>query len=184
MKAQKLRRTFESAEPAARMSATNLAKANPEAKANLQRQIREFGLPPELAQDIIDHHTLLNYNKGAMVVLQGSPADVLFYVITGLVKVYCPRPDGTRILIELAGPGDFVGYADYVDSRGSPGPNLRSRSIDQEFHGSVYSRAHFENPVHARTRGPAASHGTAEYCLVVNGSMVRHVPWDVFQGTA
>jgi CRP/FNR family transcriptional regulator, cyclic AMP receptor protein len=60
----------------------------------------------------------VSYNKGAMVALQGSPADVLFYVITGLLKVYCPRPDGTRILVKLAGPGDLVGYADYVDSKG------------------------------------------------------------------
>jgi hypothetical protein len=26
-------------------------------------------------------------------------ADVMFWVIAGLVKVYCPRPDGTRILV-------------------------------------------------------------------------------------
>jgi CRP-like cAMP-binding protein len=53
-----------------------------------------------------------------MVFLQGSPADVMFWVIAGLVKVYCPRPDGTRILVNLAGPGDLIGHVDYIDSRG------------------------------------------------------------------
>jgi CRP/FNR family transcriptional regulator, cyclic AMP receptor protein len=53
-----------------------------------------------------------------MVFLQGSPADVMFWVLAGLVKVYCPRPDGTRILVKLAGPGDLVGHVDYIDSRG------------------------------------------------------------------
>ena len=96
----------------------NLSDATAEAKVRLQRQICELGLAPELANDIIGHYTLVNYNKGAMIILQGSPAEVLFYVITGLVKVYCPRPDGTRILLELAGPGDLVGYADYLDTRG------------------------------------------------------------------
>jgi CRP-like cAMP-binding protein len=100
------------------MSATNLPEATAEAKIRLQKQICELGLPGELADDIIGHHTLVNYNKGAMVFLQGSPAEVLFYVITGLVKVYCPRSNGTRILIKLAGPGDLVGYADCVDARG------------------------------------------------------------------
>jgi CRP-like cAMP-binding protein len=100
------------------MSPLNLSDATAEAKARLQKQIRELGLPPEVADDIIGHHTLVNYNKGAMIILQGSPAEVLFCVISGLVKVYSPRPDGTRILLKLAGPGDLVGYADYLDTRG------------------------------------------------------------------
>lgn len=100
------------------MNATNLSDATAEAKNRLQKQICDLGLPAELADDIIGHHTLVNYNKGAMVVLQGAPAEVVFYVITGLVKVYCPRADGTRIMVKLAGPGDLVGYADYVDFRG------------------------------------------------------------------
>jgi CRP/FNR family transcriptional regulator, cyclic AMP receptor protein len=100
------------------MSTTNLLGASADAKARLKHQICALGLPPEVADDLIGHHTPVNYNKGAIVALQGSPADVLFHVITGLVKVYCPRPDGTRILVKLAGPGDVVGYADYLDSRG------------------------------------------------------------------
>src|SRR5713101_8029916 len=43
---------------------------------------------------------------------------VMFWVLAGLVKVYCPRPDGTRILVKLAGPGDLIGHVDYIDSRG------------------------------------------------------------------
>jgi CRP/FNR family transcriptional regulator, cyclic AMP receptor protein len=100
------------------MSAGNLPDSNSDAKMRLQRQICGLGLPAELADDVIGHHTLVNYGKGAMVILQGSPADVLFYVIAGVVKVYSPSPDGGRILLKLAGPGDLVGYADYVDSRG------------------------------------------------------------------
>jgi CRP/FNR family cyclic AMP-dependent transcriptional regulator len=100
------------------MGMSNLSEATVEAKARLQKQICELGLPPKVAEEVIGHHTLVNYNKGATVVPKGSPAEVLFYVITGLLKVYCPRPNGTRILVKLAGPGDVVGYADYVDAKG------------------------------------------------------------------
>ena len=68
--------------------------------------------------EIIGHHTLVNYNKGLMIFLQGSPADLLFWVFIGLVKVYSSRSDGTRIMVKLASPGDLIGHVDYIDSRG------------------------------------------------------------------
>jgi CRP/FNR family transcriptional regulator, cyclic AMP receptor protein len=88
------------------------------AKSHLEKGLSELGLSADLIDEFTGHHTLVNYSKGAVVFRQGSPADVLFYVLTGLLKVYCPRPDGTRIMVNIAGPGDFVGYVDYLDSRG------------------------------------------------------------------
>lgn len=84
----------------------------------LEMRLGDFGIPGTFVDEIIGHHTVVNYNKGSMVFLEGSPADVMFLVIAGLVKVYCPRPDGTRILVKLAGPGDLIGHVDYIDSRG------------------------------------------------------------------
>jgi CRP/FNR family transcriptional regulator, cyclic AMP receptor protein len=97
------------------MNSTEVAN---EAKVRLEAQLLDFQIPPKFIEDIIDHHTLVNYNKGAVLFLQGSPADLLFWVVTGLVKVYCPRPNGNRILVKLAGPGDIVGHIDYLDPRG------------------------------------------------------------------
>jgi len=100
------------------VNASSILEAICETNGRLKKQICEFGLSAEVADNIIGHHTLVHYNKGAMVALQGAPADVLFCVINGLVKVYCARTNGTRILVKLAGPGDLVGYADYIDSSG------------------------------------------------------------------
>lgn len=52
----------------------NLSDATVEVKNRLQKQLFELGLPPELADDIIGHHTLVNYDKGATIALQGLPA--------------------------------------------------------------------------------------------------------------
>ena len=89
-----------------------------DATRRLEMRLGDFGLPGKFIDEIIGHHMVVNYNKGSMVFLQGSPADVMFLVLAGLVKVYCPRPDGTRILIKLAGPGDLIGHVDYIDSKG------------------------------------------------------------------
>jgi len=93
-------------------------EASTEARGRLEMQLSQFGIPTKLIEEIIGHHTLVNYNKGSMIFLQGSPADLLFWVFSGLVKVYCPRADGSRILVKLAGPADIIGHVDYIDSRG------------------------------------------------------------------
>jgi CRP-like cAMP-binding protein len=89
-----------------------------QARARLEKQLADFGVPDKLFDEIVGHHTLVNYNKGCMVFLHGAPADLLFCVFAGLVKVYCPRPDGARIMVALAGPGDVIGQVDYLDSKG------------------------------------------------------------------
>jgi CRP-like cAMP-binding protein len=50
--------------------------------------------------------------------LQGAPADVLMIIINGVVEVHCAQPDGRRFLVELAGPGDIIGYVDRLDGKG------------------------------------------------------------------
>jgi CRP-like cAMP-binding protein len=73
-------------------------------------------LPNGAFDELLRHHTRLTYPKDAPIFLQGSPADVTFYVINGLVKVYCPKGDGNRVLLQLAGPGDIVGHVDLFES--------------------------------------------------------------------
>src|SRR6266446_386719 len=99
-------------------AAMNLLETPTEARNRLEMQLGELGIPSKFTDEIVGHHTLVNYNKGSMIFLQGSPADLLSCVFTGLVKVYCPRSDGTRILVKLAGAGDLIGHVDYLDSRG------------------------------------------------------------------
>ena len=89
-----------------------------EAKVRLETQLLDFQIPPKFIEDVVDHHTLIDYNKGSILFSQGSPADLLFWVVTGLVKVYAPRPDGNRILVKLAGLGDIVGHVNYLDPHG------------------------------------------------------------------
>ncbi len=88
-------------------------------QARLLTQLEAYGVPKAVMNALVGRHTLVRYPKGSPLFLQGAPADVLFAVFSGLVKVYCPRPNSSRILVELAGPGDLVGYADFVDPDGA-----------------------------------------------------------------
>jgi CRP/FNR family transcriptional regulator len=86
-----------------------------DASADKSRRKWSF-LPPSLTDELVNHHTRLSYAKDALIFTQGAPADVLFYVLNGVVKIYCPIGDGERVLLRLAGPGDLLGNVDFLDS--------------------------------------------------------------------
>jgi CRP-like cAMP-binding protein len=79
-------------------------------------ELLKFYLPDTAIEDFLKQHTRLTYQKDAPIFLQGAPADVTFYVISGLIKVYCPKGDGNRVLLQLAGPGDILGHIDLLES--------------------------------------------------------------------
>ena len=53
--------------------------------------------------------TLKRYRKGEVLYWQGAPADCVFVVRTGKVKVYCISPEGKAHTYEILGAGRLVG---------------------------------------------------------------------------
>jgi CRP-like cAMP-binding protein len=76
-------------------------------------------VPPELAREILDFRSDLTYAPGAMIFWQSAPADIVFWVVKGLVKESCPTPTGKRILVRLATAGDVIGSADQINEKGN-----------------------------------------------------------------
>jgi CRP/FNR family transcriptional regulator, cyclic AMP receptor protein len=77
-------------------------------------RLESCGLPQSVIEALFSRHTLVRYPKGSPLFDKGSPADVVFVVLSGIVKIYCARA-GARTLVELAGPGDLAGYADFSE---------------------------------------------------------------------
>src|SRR6202167_1283659 len=89
-----------------------------QAQERLLSRLLTMGLPRPAASALLERHMLVRYPKGAELFSMGSPADVVFAVLTGLVKVHSSRAGSDPVLVELAGPGDLVGYADFADADG------------------------------------------------------------------
>jgi CRP-like cAMP-binding protein len=87
----------------------------------LQRRLEAFiadsGLPREIVDELISHHTVVTYPKGSTLFLQGAPADMFFWVFSGMVEVFCPQADGSRVLVRLCGPGEVLGHVDFIDHK-------------------------------------------------------------------
>ena len=94
----------------------------------LKTRLISHGLPESTVNELIDHHTPLNYPKGSMIFLQGAPTDILYWVSGGLVDIICPDPEGGQIQTSLLGSGDFFGFVEFSDSRGNRVQAFQSRA--------------------------------------------------------
>ncbi|MGA9723567.1 MAG: Crp/Fnr family transcriptional regulator [Candidatus Binatus sp.] len=92
----------------------NSSAIRDDAQHRLRTHLAQF-LPQELVDELLCHHTSVTYAKDSIIFLQGSPADLMFWIMSGLVKLYCPISEGDRTLVRLCGPGDVLGYADFID---------------------------------------------------------------------
>jgi CRP/FNR family cyclic AMP-dependent transcriptional regulator len=89
-----------------------------EFRGRLEEMLDSHGLCADLAAEIEDHLTPVTYEKGAVIFLRGSPTDLLFWLLKGFVKLYLPHSDGSRMLVDLARPGDFLAFVNHEDSGG------------------------------------------------------------------
>ena len=93
-------------------------QASEEAKEQLASRLAAFGIPTGFIEDLVSRHNVVAYERGSRLFLRGAPADLLFWIFSGLTKVYFPRPDGSRVLVHLAGPSDLIGNVNHIDAKG------------------------------------------------------------------
>jgi CRP-like cAMP-binding protein len=96
---------------------TNSSRQHEEALSMLRMSLGRF-LHQEMVEELIERHIAVNFEKGAMAFCEGNADGMLACVLSGYVNVYCAVGDGNRTLVRLAGPGEVIGYADYLDEKG------------------------------------------------------------------
>ncbi len=77
-----------------------------------------WGIPEDTARELTRHHTELTYPSGKLIFSQGAPADIVMWVVKGVVREVCPNPNGTQTLMRLATAGDILGLADKLNDHG------------------------------------------------------------------
>jgi len=91
--------------------------------------VRRWGLPEEILDEMMSGNGTVGYKKASMIFMQGSPGDILFCVLSGLVKVCCPVKGRERITVDLAGPGELIGFAYVVDNAGRRTQAFEARAL-------------------------------------------------------
>jgi CRP/FNR family transcriptional regulator, cyclic AMP receptor protein len=103
----------------------------PEGGNQFESQLLSWKVPPEVVHEIMEYHTNLTYAPGAMIFCQGAPADIIFWVVKGVVKESCPSPRGNRIMIRLATAGDVIGSADQINEKGQLVRRFEAQAISK-----------------------------------------------------
>lgn len=106
-----------------------IARIPEEAQRRLSEQLTQWELPEEFVSELFGHHTLVTYSKGELLFLQGSTADVGFWILSGLVKIYSANADGSRIVTAVLGPGEVTGFTDCVKSNGRRAQALEAEAL-------------------------------------------------------
>jgi CRP-like cAMP-binding protein len=84
-----------------------LTTLNTDARQRLHAQVDPY-LPSRLTDELFNHHDAVAYPKGSMLFEQGSPAGLIFLLMSGVVKIYCPMGNTDRAFVRLAAPGDIL----------------------------------------------------------------------------
>ncbi len=66
-------------------------------------------LAPEALAEVDRRCGMRSIDAGEAVHLAGRPAERLYVVATGAVKLTRPTPDGVEVIIDVLGPGGFLG---------------------------------------------------------------------------
>ena len=71
-----------------------------------------------MVEELIERHIAVSFEKGSLAFCEGNTDGMLACILSGYINVYCPVGDGNRTLVRIAGPGEIIGYSDYLDEKG------------------------------------------------------------------
>jgi CRP/FNR family cyclic AMP-dependent transcriptional regulator len=122
-----------------------------EFRSRLEQQLTAWNLPTELAAEIEENSIPATFEKGAIVFLRGSPANLVFWLRKGFVKLYLPHADGNRTLVTIARPGDPLGMVAKVDADGRRHQIFEAQALTKCSLG-LFSREHMTSLLHKLDR--------------------------------
>lgn len=108
----------------------------------LRMGLSTLNLPLDLVDELIERHIAVSFEKDALVFCEGNVDGMLACILSGYVNVYCPVGDGNRTLVQMAGPGEVVGYTDYIDEKGRHARMFEAQVASNKCTLALFSRDH------------------------------------------
>jgi CRP/FNR family cyclic AMP-dependent transcriptional regulator len=72
-----------------------------------EQAISEIGDP--MVRELAARGQVRTFPKNAVIINEGDRGDSLYVILTGRVKVYVSDDDGREMILDIYGPGDYVG---------------------------------------------------------------------------
>jgi CRP-like cAMP-binding protein len=88
-----------------------------EAPRRAKRALSDLRLPLHFLSDLVQNGTSVTFRRGEPLFPRNSTADLIYWVASGVVKVYYSAPRGSAVLLKVAGPGDFIGFVEHMGAK-------------------------------------------------------------------
>jgi len=72
-----------------------------------EQAISEIGDP--MVRELATRGQVRTFPKNAVIINEGDRGDSLYVILSGKVKVYVSDDDGREMILDIYGPGDYVG---------------------------------------------------------------------------
>ncbi len=59
-----------------------------------------------------------NFAPAVDLMVEGEPGEVVYFILSGTVRVYLPQLNGSQVIVNIQGPGDMVGELSAIDQAG------------------------------------------------------------------
>lgn len=69
----------------------------------------------EMQDYLIKDRNVDRYNKKQVIIKEGERPTKLYYMISGKARSFKTHPDGKDLVIELYGPGDYLGFVEIIN---------------------------------------------------------------------
>jgi len=73
-------------------------------------------LQDHMVRALAEHGVVHHYPKGAIIITEGDPSDSLYVILSGRVKVYLSDGEGREVVLDVHGPGTYVGEMAFDDA--------------------------------------------------------------------
>jgi CRP/FNR family transcriptional regulator, cyclic AMP receptor protein len=80
----------------------------------LSDRLADWGIPGTIINDFAQHHTILRFQKSAVVFSQGSKSEFLGWVQSGVLEIAYRATNGHSTIMRLVGPGEVFGHQSLV----------------------------------------------------------------------
>lgn len=101
----------------------------------------------ELLSYLIQDRNIDRYNKKQLVTREGDRPTKVFYVLCGKARSFKTHPDGKDLVIDLYGPGDYIGFEDLLS-----GSNYSETVETLDYTElAIIPRKDFEEVIHSST---------------------------------
>jgi CRP/FNR family transcriptional regulator, cyclic AMP receptor protein len=112
---------------------------------DLIEQIRLFsGLNPQQMMWVNSRLHTRTLPADTDMLIAGGQADMVYFILSGTVKVYVSQLDGKEVIVNIMGPGDTVGELSAIDSAG----HSASVVTLEETQVAWMSQEHFREAIH------------------------------------